>query len=214
MTRDINVLRAWLLAVVFIAAVGANSFPIIYSFFPWRSHLIGRLLMLQGVAFAAAIDMTVLFAFWTPEDILVIFWVQGLVFTGIAWSTISLTWGMWRMNHPKKRSFQMLFSETVYEVLKKIVQIVLPGLASLYFGLAQIWGLPNAENVVGSIALLTAFLGLCLGISSRSYNSTDAKFDGTLVLEPNEDGSQLRLQSISQKALESKDHILLKVDRG
>lgn len=215
MTRDVNVLIVWLLIVVIIAAVGATAVPIIYSFLNWKKHLIGRMFMVQAIAFAGAIDMTVLFHFWKPKDILIVFWVQALVFTGIAVSTIMLSWATFRIKYPRKtkRRLNLLFNEGVYEFLKKFVQIILPGVASLYFGLAQLWNLPNVEAVMGTITLLATFLGLCLGVSSKTYNETEAKYDGSLVIQPGDDGSTVRLQNVNVKSLEEKGHILLKVER-
>lgn len=60
-------------------------------------------------------------------------------------------------------------SNKVYDVLKWVSQILLPALATLYFALANIWGLPYAEEIVGTIAAVDAFLGVILGISSKSY---------------------------------------------
>lgn len=60
--------------------------------------------------------------------------------------------------------------DNTYNILKRIAQVVLPALASLYFGLAQIWGLPYAGEVVGTISLIDTFLGVILGISTKSYN--------------------------------------------
>lgn len=57
----------------------------------------------------------------------------------------------------------------VYDGLKAAVQVLLPGAGALYFALAQIWGLPKAEEVVGSISAVAVFLGLLLGLSSRNY---------------------------------------------
>lgn len=64
----------------------------------------------------------------------------------------------------------MKMNNKVYDVLKFIAQIVLPALATLYFGLAQIWSLPYGEQVIGTIAVIDAFLGAVLGISTYNYN--------------------------------------------
>lgn len=77
-------------------------------------------------------------------------------------------------------STKPILPSKVYDVLKPTVQIVLPGLSALYFTLAQIWGLPEAEKVVGTTAAVTVFLGLLLGLSSHQYNNSDVKFDGTI----------------------------------
>jgi len=54
--------------------------------------------------------------------------------------------------------------------MKWVVQLVLPGSATLYFTLATIWKLPYAEQIVGTTAAVTTFLGIILGISSFYYD--------------------------------------------
>ena len=63
----------------------------------------------------------------------------------------------------------MLKNKT-YDTLKYIAQIVLPAIATLYFALAQIWGLPYGEQIVGTITAIDVFLGAILGISTAQYN--------------------------------------------
>lgn len=63
-------------------------------------------------------------------------------------------------------------SNRTYDILKWIAQILLPAIGTLYFAIAQIWGLPYAEQIVGTITALDAFLGAILGISSRAYKET------------------------------------------
>lgn len=60
-------------------------------------------------------------------------------------------------------------SSKTYDVLKFIALIVLPALGTLYFALAQIWGLPYGEEIVGTITAIDAFLGAILGVSTSSY---------------------------------------------
>lgn len=64
----------------------------------------------------------------------------------------------------------MKFSNKLYDILKFIAQIVIPALGALYFGLAQLWGLPYAEQIVGTLSLVDSFLGVVLGISTYNYN--------------------------------------------
>lgn len=61
-------------------------------------------------------------------------------------------------------------SNKVYDILKWSAQILLPALGTAYFGLAGIWNLPLAEEIVGTITVLDTFLGVILGISSANYN--------------------------------------------
>ena len=61
-------------------------------------------------------------------------------------------------------------SNKMYDVLKWIAMVVLPAIGTLYYALAGIWGLPYAEEVVGTIMAVDTFLGVVLGISSNQYN--------------------------------------------
>lgn len=63
----------------------------------------------------------------------------------------------------------MKMNNKVYDVLKYIATIVLPALATFYFALSQIWGLPYGEEVVGTISAITVLLGSLLGISNYQY---------------------------------------------
>ena len=64
----------------------------------------------------------------------------------------------------------MKMSNKTYDVLKWIALILLPAIGTLYFALSNIWGLPFGEQVVGTITAVDAFLGACLGISTKQYN--------------------------------------------
>jgi hypothetical protein len=68
----------------------------------------------------------------------------------------------------------MVLKNSVYDVLKYIAQIVLPAIGTLYFALANIWGLPYGEQIVGTITAIDAFLGVLLGISSSTYKLNDS----------------------------------------
>ena len=62
-----------------------------------------------------------------------------------------------------------MMSDKTYDVLVYFAQIVLPAIATLYFALASIWGLPYGEQIVGTITAADAFLGTLLKISSSQY---------------------------------------------
>jgi hypothetical protein len=64
----------------------------------------------------------------------------------------------------------MKLDKKVYDVLKYIAQIVLPAIATFYFALSQIWGLPYGEEIVGTISAIDVLLGALLGISTMQYN--------------------------------------------
>ena len=60
-------------------------------------------------------------------------------------------------------------SNNTYDTLKYIAQIVLPALGTLYFAIAEIWGLPYAKQIVGTITAVDTFMGVVLRISSNQY---------------------------------------------
>lgn len=64
----------------------------------------------------------------------------------------------------------MKLSNSTYDVLKYIAQIVLPAIATFYFALSKIWGLPYGEEIVGTISAIDVLLGALLGISTMQYN--------------------------------------------
>ena len=63
-----------------------------------------------------------------------------------------------------------MLSNKTYDILKWIAQILLPAIGTLYFAIANIWGFPYAEQIVGTITAIDAFLGVLLGISTDAYN--------------------------------------------
>ena len=73
----------------------------------------------------------------------------------------------------------MKMSNSTYNLLKYIAQILIPAIATLYFSVSQIWGLPYGEQIVGTLTAVDAFLGVCLGISSDKYHKSIGDSDET-----------------------------------
>ena len=63
----------------------------------------------------------------------------------------------------------MVLNDRLYTILKYLCQVALPAFGGLYFGLAQLWSLPYAEQIVGSCSCLAAFIGILIGVSSYQY---------------------------------------------
>ena len=103
-----------------------------------------------------------------------------------------------------------LLSDRVYNGLKYVAQILLPAVGALYFGLAQIWGLPNAEQVVGTITTIDVFLGTVLFLSTKQYDKSDAKYDGALELNEANDLYRF-VADRSLDELAQKDSLTIKV---
>lgn len=65
---------------------------------------------------------------------------------------------------------KQILSDGVYDVLKYVAIIGMPAVATLYAGLAKIWGLPYGNEVPATIAVLQTCLGTLLMISTAQYN--------------------------------------------
>ncbi len=68
----------------------------------------------------------------------------------------------------------MLLKDKVYDILKWVVMIVLPAVATLYAALSAVWGWPMVDEVISTITAVTAFLGVMLGISTAEFQKTKA----------------------------------------
>lgn len=67
----------------------------------------------------------------------------------------------------------MKIPDKIYDVLKWVVIIVMPAVATLYAALSAVWGWPYSEEVVTSITAVDTFLGAVLCISAANYNKED-----------------------------------------
>jgi len=101
-----------------------------------------------------------------------------------------------------------------YDKVKLAVQIWLPASGTLYFTLAQIWGLPSAEQVLGTIAAITTFFGVTLKISANTYYGKHEPYAGDVVVNTDEDGTNFRLvMNGGPELFDGKDTLTLKVLR-
>lgn len=103
-------------------------------------------------------------------------------------------------------------SDTLYNRLRFLSVIVLPALGSAYFALAGLWSLPKPDEVVGTIVILDTLMGIVVRTARRSYEKSEARFDGTITVTPDEDParSNLRVQ-LDPEAIAGKDEVTIKV---
>lgn len=106
---------------------------------------------------------------------------------------------------------KVMLTDWAYAFGKKLVQLILPAISAAYFALAKIWGLPSAEEIVGTIAVIEIFLGTTLHISSAQFDSSGAAFDGHVTVTPNEMGTAVKL-NLDPNDLVDKSQITLKVN--
>ena len=67
----------------------------------------------------------------------------------------------------------LTLKDSVYDILKWMVIIALPAVATLYAALAAVWGWPYSEQIVTTINAVDTFLGAVLCISSVNYHKED-----------------------------------------
>lgn len=106
----------------------------------------------------------------------------------------------------------MILDSKVYDALKWIVQIVLPGLGTLYAALGSLWGFPYTEQVVGSLSAVAVFLGACLRISNSTYEGA-----GQLVVNADATDEDSQFQLVLNKDLSelaNEKSFVIKVDQG
>lgn len=63
----------------------------------------------------------------------------------------------------------MRINSKVYDIAKYCVLVFIPALTTFYVGLAAVLNLPYADEVAKVSALVCAFLGSILHISSKNY---------------------------------------------
>lgn len=104
------------------------------------------------------------------------------------------------------------FTNRLYDILKYVALIVLPALGTAYFSIASIWGLPAANEVVGTITVIDTFLGILLNLSTKQYEKNP---DGYVVVTEDQGGTVLQNLSFPQTAetMRVGDYLRLKVVR-
>lgn len=118
------------------------------------------------------------------------------------------------MSERETSSRTYFLGNRAYDRLKFLTQILLPAIGTLYFALAGIWGLPSAEEVVGTIVAVDTFLGVVLQLSSSGYANSEERFDGQINIE---ETAKVKRFSLELKGdpdeIETKDEVVFKVSK-
>lgn len=109
-----------------------------------------------------------------------------------------------------------LLSDKTYDAIRWTAQYFLPALGTLYFTLAAIWGLPNAEQVLGTVTALVIFLGVVMGISKKSFDNDDRRFDGEVTVHAPDADNPITDLILDQtpESLQGRTQLVLKVNSG
>lgn len=87
-----------------------------------------------------------------------------------------------------------------YEFLRAMAMFWIPAFATLYFTLAQLWNLPEADAVVASLTAIDTFLGGVLGVSRNNFKAVAERTDGSFVYIPQEGGKRIYRLELTPEA--------------
>lgn len=109
----------------------------------------------------------------------------------------------------------MDLSNKMFNGIRSLVELILPALATFYFAMSEIWGLPAGPQVVATITAVTVLLGAFLKVQRRQYDKSDPSevFDGDFIVnttDPSKDVYTLGL-GVAFGDLHNKERIVLKV---
>lgn len=104
----------------------------------------------------------------------------------------------------------MNLSNALYDKLKFLVQVLLPGFAVLYVALSQAWSfLGYPDQIAKTCAALAVFLGLFLTASSKQYDGA-----GDLIVTTDATDGEVYLHADLNKhpnAFKNKKNVVLNV---
>ena len=106
-----------------------------------------------------------------------------------------------------------LLSGRQYDYFRNVLHYILPGISATYFTSAKFFEIDNTEPIVGTSAIVMLILSLFLRFSKRSYNASDAKYDGNIMVE-HKGATKVFSLNLSSDPLElhKKDKVTFKVD--
>lgn len=92
----------------------------------------------------------------------------------------------------------LVLSDRSYNVLRGVVEKVLPGLGAFYALVAGFWGLGHIVEVVGTLAGLATFCGILLTLARAGYvpptEIKNPQYDGEVVSDVIDGQTALRLE--------------------
>ena len=64
-----------------------------------------------------------------------------------------------------------MLGNKLFDILKWIAMFVLPGLATFYFAVSAIWGLPYQKEIVGTLVAVNVWLSALLAVSNAQWQA-------------------------------------------
>lgn len=120
---------------------------------------------------------------------------------------------MSRRNEPSRG---LLLSDDVYRYLKWINLYVIPWMGVFLYAISQLFGpipLETLATIAGVYFLLGALNSVILALSSRTYDRSEQKYDGDVIVAMTDEGKKIFHLALNSDPddLPEKDHITFKV---
>jgi len=64
-----------------------------------------------------------------------------------------------------------MIGNKLFDILKWIAMLVLPGLATFYFALSALWGWPYQKEIVGTLVAVNVWLSALLAVSNAQWQA-------------------------------------------
>lgn len=104
-------------------------------------------------------------------------------------------------------------SNKQYDLAKFLTVTVIPAIGTLYFTLAVIWNFPAGKQVLGTLMSIEACLAVILGISSKQYENSNARFSGVINAIKTDDKTVYSLElNHAPELLEQKKEATFKIN--
>jgi uncharacterized protein YuzE len=101
----------------------------------------------------------------------------------------------------------------LYDFLKWIALVFLPGLAALYAALGSLWEFPAIVQVVGSVTAFDTFLGLLLKRSSSNYRPPEMMGDFIVKVDEHGEAAGMKIEATKEFVPNEGDTISFRVKR-
>lgn len=104
----------------------------------------------------------------------------------------------------------MKLDNKTYDTLKWIASLLLPGITTLWLSIGKIWNIPFTAEIGATIAAVTVFMQVVLGISKKNYSG-----EGEITVDETGNVTNFEIQNGSTiNDLTEKNNVMLKVTKG
>lgn len=118
-------------------------------------------------------------------------------------------------HNPVAKQARPLLTNRSYDLFRDGAQIGFPAFITLYTAVATIWQWAHTTEVVGTLAAFNVFLGVVVKIAARQYESSGAKYDGTVTVidRPEDDARDIKFSTTTDPYVAaSQKEIVYKVE--